>query len=119
MDVYVQFFQHITGRLHDAVTLPVIGSEEEKAMRTAIARAFPGPAPISCTRHICSNLKAFLADKVGLNNTNRNRIISELFAIVEDDRAVGDVSDRFRDPAQQIARKRFISPEQARLSSAH
>ena len=48
-DTFLLFFQHLAGILSSAGSPPTFGSDEEKAMRSAIARAFPTSGRLVCT----------------------------------------------------------------------
>ena len=63
---FLLFFQHLAGILSSAGSPPTFGSDEEKAMRNAIARAFPTSGRLVCTLYVKTNLNANLANKVGL-----------------------------------------------------
>lgn len=47
---YAEFFNHLASKIADAPCQPVIGSDDEKAMRKAIDTAFPNGSRISCVR---------------------------------------------------------------------
>ena len=54
----------------------------------AMESAFPGGGRLSCTRHLQGNAQEYLKDKVGLCDTNRTKIIKDIFGkdgLVEDD----------------------------------
>ena len=50
-DTFLLFSQHLAGILFSASSPPTFGSDEEKAMRNAIARAFPTFGRLVCTLH--------------------------------------------------------------------
>jgi hypothetical protein len=50
-DTFLLFFQHLAGKLSSAGSPPTLGSDEEKAMRDALARAFPNSGRLICTLH--------------------------------------------------------------------
>jgi hypothetical protein len=51
------FFQHLAGKLSSAGSAPTLGSDEEKAMRDALARAFPNSGRLICTLHAKKKLE--------------------------------------------------------------
>ncbi|XP_064098155.1 uncharacterized protein LOC135209391 [Macrobrachium nipponense] len=78
-DTYFVFFQHLAGMLVDTDVHPVLGSDEEKAIRLAFQKAFPGASMICCTRHLRNNVNEFLKDKSGCNNATRKIITAKIF----------------------------------------
>ena len=60
------FLQHLSGRLLDCAQLPVLGSDEEMALRQAMALAIPHTPRLVCTRHVKKTFSDALADKVRL-----------------------------------------------------
>ena len=58
----------------------MFGSDEEKAIRGAIAKSFPQSSIVGCVRHLKKNLDNLMIDKVGLPKTERKRIIHDLFS---------------------------------------
>lgn len=55
------------------------GSDEEKAIRSAIANAFPNSTSLLCVSHLKKNFKNFLQNKVGLNEKERKEIVKQVF----------------------------------------
>ena len=56
-DTFLLFFQHHAGILSSAGRPPTFGSDEEKAMRNAIARAFLTSGRLVCTLHAKKKLE--------------------------------------------------------------
>ena len=50
----------------------LFGSDEEKALRKSISACFATSKQIWCSRHIRENVGNYLANKVGLRNTNED-----------------------------------------------
>ena len=78
IDTFFIFLQHLSGRLLDCAKLPVLGSDEDKALMQAVALAFPHTPRLVCTRHLKKNFSNALADKVGLLK-KRQLIVGKLF----------------------------------------
>ena len=76
---FLLFFQHLAGILSSAGSPPTFGSDEEKAMRNAIARVFPTSGRLVCALNAKKNLNANLANKVGLAQKNRKVIVVSIF----------------------------------------
>ena len=76
--VFAQFFQHIALELSDSPS-PVLGSDEEKAMRNAMAFAFPDAGMLTCSRHLRGNCVNYLTDKIGLPHGPKMRLLSTIF----------------------------------------
>ncbi|GFR90897.1 hypothetical protein ElyMa_006162000 [Elysia marginata] len=76
---YSTFFNFIKQELEDAPKDPVIGSDEEMAIRIAAKSVFPTGSLISCSRHLKSNMILYLRDKVGVATTTRNNLVSAVF----------------------------------------
>ena len=73
--------QPLSGRLPDCAKLPILGSDEEMALRQAKVLAFPHMARLVCTRHLKKNFLNALADKVGLIKKKKERqlIVGKVF----------------------------------------
>ena len=54
---FLLFFQHLAGILSSAGSPPTFGSDEEKAMRNVIMRAFPTSGRLVCTLHTKKKLE--------------------------------------------------------------
>ena len=65
-DIFFIFLQHLCGRLLDCAQFPVLGSDEEIALRQAMALAFPHTPRLVCTRRLKKKISNAFADKVGL-----------------------------------------------------
>ena len=78
-DTFFLFLQHLSGKLLDCPQLPVLGSDEEMALRQAMALAFPHTPRLVCTRHLKKNFSNALADKVGLVKQERKMIVGKVF----------------------------------------
>ncbi|GFN94266.1 hypothetical protein PoB_002077200 [Plakobranchus ocellatus] len=59
----------------DCPQVPILGSDDEKALKLAMALAFPQAARLTCTRHLKQNFSHTLADKVGLPSQERQRLL--------------------------------------------
>lgn len=62
---YTVLFDHLAALLHREDRQPLCGSDDEKAMRRAIKKAFPERHHILCTLHLKRNLQDYMRDKVG------------------------------------------------------
>ncbi|GFO36292.1 hypothetical protein PoB_006279700 [Plakobranchus ocellatus] len=62
----------------DCPQVPILGSDDEKALKLAMALAFPQAARLTCTRHLRQNFSHTLADKVGLPSHERKRFITQI-----------------------------------------
>ena len=51
-----------------------IGSDEEHAIRKAVREMLPTSTSVLCYRHVKNNVITTLKDKVGVNDSNRNKI---------------------------------------------
>ena len=60
------FLHHLFGQVIDCPQVPVLGSDDEKALRMAMTLAFPAAPRLTCTRHLKQNFSHALADKVVL-----------------------------------------------------
>ena len=78
-DTFLLYFQHLAGKLSSAGSPPTFGSDEEKAMRNAIARAFPTSGRVVCRLHAKKKLNATLANKDGLAQKDRKVIVDSVF----------------------------------------
>ncbi|KAK7476527.1 hypothetical protein BaRGS_00032207 [Batillaria attramentaria] len=56
-----------------------VDHNDEKALREALGRVFPGACRMTCTRHAKQNLNALLADKVGLPKRERKKTVDDIF----------------------------------------
>ncbi|GFN80768.1 hypothetical protein PoB_000727400 [Plakobranchus ocellatus] len=76
--VFTQFFQHIALEFADSPN-PVLGSDEEKAMRNAMAFAFPDAGILTCNRHLRGNCVNYLTDKIGVPHGPKMSLWSTIF----------------------------------------
>ena len=56
-----------------------IGTDSEQALKSAIKDSFPDLNQMLCTMHILQNVKEYLANKVGIDNKDRQQIINAIF----------------------------------------
>ncbi|XP_035659254.1 uncharacterized protein LOC118404294 [Branchiostoma floridae] len=78
---YSAFFSHLASQLEfaKAPCSPIIGSDDENAMRKAIRVAFPRGKNITCSRHLRNNVKDRLQNKIGLDKQDRQKIVKAMF----------------------------------------
>ncbi len=76
---YHQFFSHLAGEVCDGKSQPIIGSDDEKAMKKAYKLAFPSANTLNCTQHLKKNFLAHLTNKIGVNERDRNKLIGLIF----------------------------------------
>jgi hypothetical protein len=56
------------------------GSDDERAITKAIENSFPNAKRRLCTKHLKDNvIKHYLQNRVGVNTTERNNIMSAIF----------------------------------------
>ena len=63
-------------RLHESIEF---GSDDERAITKAIENSFPNAKRHLCTKHLKDNVKHYLQNRVGVNTTERNNIMSAIF----------------------------------------
>ena len=63
-------------RLHESIEF---GSDDERAITKAIENSFPNAKRRLCTKHLKDNVKHYLQNRVGVNTTERNNIMSAIF----------------------------------------
>ena len=84
---YRAFFSHLCAelehsidnielRLHESIEF---GSDDERAITKAIENSFPNAKRRLCTKHLKDNVKHYLQNRVGVNTTERNNIMSAIF----------------------------------------
>ena len=73
------FFHFIRQEIEGAPREPVIGSDEEMAIRKAAKSVFPTSSLIACSRHLKTNMKVYLRDKLGAAATTRHNIVTAVF----------------------------------------
>ena len=76
---YNSFFSHLAGKLRRALSHPIFGTDDEKAMKQAMQAAFPDSSLLSCTRHLKQNVDVYLKDKIGVCRKERSSIINSIF----------------------------------------
>ena len=77
--VFNSFFSQLAAELKNVDTSRlVIGSDEEKAIKNAIAINFPNASHALCTRHLKENTKRHLED-TGVNQQVRQQILDSIF----------------------------------------
>ena len=76
---YSTFFHFIRQEIEGAPKEPVIGSDEEMAIRIAAESVFPTRSLISCSRHLKSNMKVYLRDKLGAATRTQHNIVLAVF----------------------------------------
>ena len=75
------FFKHLANELENEPSAPTFGSDDERAMRLAIDKAFPSGTSITCTLHLRRNISDHLQDKVGATKQIRNEILDSIFGV--------------------------------------
>ena len=79
-ETYLIFMSHLAGILStyckDQLT---IGSDDDAALRKAVAEAFPETLKVLCTRHLRKNVESYLQDKVGVKQGHRVEIVNSIF----------------------------------------
>ena len=80
-DSFFLFFNHLHGVLNVAGARhqPIFGSDDEKSLRLALAKAFPTSKRVNCTRHLKKNVTSYLRDKLGINVKHRKSIVESIF----------------------------------------
>ncbi|KAI8502589.1 hypothetical protein Bbelb_192910 [Branchiostoma belcheri] len=111
---YGTFFDHIRSKLDE---LPVVGSDNERGLRVAIAKAWPGFHQLYCHRHIrndfateemvCKILKGEISDAVVEHIKSNNLVCPEQHGFSEGSTAV---SPEHAAPAL-LADQKHVSPE--------
>ena len=76
---YNTFFHFIRQAIEGAPRELVIGSDEEMAIRKAAKSVFPTCSLIACLRHLKTNMKVYLRDKLGAATTTRHNIVTAVF----------------------------------------
>ncbi|XP_034015727.1 uncharacterized protein LOC117501034 [Thalassophryne amazonica] len=57
---FTQFFSHLNSKLCDSPSPPVVGINEEAALRNAIANCIPGVGLLTCHRNLCDHAQRAL-----------------------------------------------------------
>ena len=123
---YCKFFTHIAERMRSSGCCMqnfIFGSDDEKAMTSALKYAFPEATHLLCTRHLMGNVKDYLINKVGVPESLRRELMSKLFGdngvVSADDSVVFD--ERMADVLQICNNKDaalFVKYIDKRLKSA-
>ncbi|GFO26724.1 hypothetical protein PoB_005322900 [Plakobranchus ocellatus] len=86
----------------DFPQVPILGSDDEKALKLAMALAFPQAPRVTCTRHYFSHS---LADKVVLPKQEQQHFITQIFGdsgIIAHGVDQMDIADRIQHMAESI-----------------
>ena len=75
------FFAIIASHLVDSSSAPIIGSDEEQAMRKAMKVNFPKSYMLLCTRHLKANASSHLSDKCGIAEQQRKIVLEAIFGV--------------------------------------
>jgi hypothetical protein len=78
-ETFATFFGDLSVKLADCSSSPVLGSDDEKAMRKAMKHVFPTSRQIVCIRHIKLNVIDYLTSTIGANSDSRRPIVDVLF----------------------------------------
>ena len=73
------FFDHIRRALENPPSSPIVGSDDEKALRNAIAQAWPQGRQLYCHRHLHTNCTEYLSRKVGLTDQEKRPVLDAVF----------------------------------------
>ena len=77
---YNGFLAHVAGRLEDGISRPMGGSDGEKAIKKAWKQNFGDDRHVNCIKqHFKKNANQYLTDKVGMNVSDRNIIITSIY----------------------------------------
>ncbi|KAK7505537.1 hypothetical protein BaRGS_00003282 [Batillaria attramentaria] len=77
-ETFQVFFSHLSHKLRK-VSSPIIGSDDELAVRNAVAHTFPESSLLLCTRHLKENLCRYMADKIGVPAEVRQQVKAQVF----------------------------------------
>ena len=79
-DVYAQLLtKFVTSFKDEELRKLVIGCDEEAALRRAIREVLPNSVNVLCYRHVRGNILRHLRDDVGLDESNRDRLVNYIF----------------------------------------
>ena len=78
-ETYSVFFDYLKRKMRQCSSQPVLGSDDEKAMRKAMKDAFPESGSLVCERHLKQNAADYLTNNVGVSNVRKQRVINSLF----------------------------------------
>ena len=78
---YHTFLSHVKARLSEKLKgIDIrIGSDDESGLTKAIDDVFPGITRLLCTKHIKDNISEHLKNKIGINDKDRNCLLSVIF----------------------------------------
>jgi hypothetical protein len=76
---YCDYFSEIRIALGRCIGQPIIGSDDETAIKNAIASCFPEARSLSCIRHLKQNVSDYLSQKIGVKESDIKRIKADLF----------------------------------------
>ncbi|GFO19581.1 hypothetical protein PoB_004608600 [Plakobranchus ocellatus] len=108
---FFTIFDHLKAQMilsqgNENQTLPVLGSDKEKAMRIAMAKAFLDTQKLACVRHIEKNVFAFMQDKIGMLQNQRRQLKFLLFQLVTSALDHIDLIDSLCDFESKITQKK-------------
>ncbi|GFO36306.1 hypothetical protein PoB_006281100 [Plakobranchus ocellatus] len=117
---FFTFFHHLKGQMilsqgNENQTLPVLGSDEEKAMRIALAKAFPDTQRLACVPHIEAKLLGFMQDKIGMLQNQRRQLKFQLFQLVTSALDYIDLIDSLCDFESKITQKKLADHIKKRI----
>lgn len=78
-DTYCVFFEYLKRKTRQCSSQPVLGSDDETAMRKAMKDAFPESGTLVCERHLQQNAADYLTNNVGVTSVSKKRVINSLF----------------------------------------
>ena len=76
---FAEFFYHLRSHLGINLPSPIVGSDDEKAIKSSISQVWPATKKLTCVRHIKNNLKDYLTKKVGVNEKVKSALVSTVF----------------------------------------
>ena len=97
-DTFFEFFHHLSGKLKKLgiENMPMVGSDDEKALKKAVQLAFPQSPKLSCVRHLKQNVNRFLQNKIGMKLKEKNMVLKTIFGDNGVINADDDLSLEFR-----------------------
>lgn len=79
-EVFATFLSHIAIQVRDCnITDLIVGSDDDKALKSALSLSFPHSRQLTCTRHIKNNVIRHLTDKCGVSEKQRKGIVTNIF----------------------------------------
>ena len=81
---YCRFFNHLATTFQaEGCNMKnfIFGSDNKKAMTSALKYAFPDSTHVLCLRYIMGNVKDYLTNKVGISERNRKDLTEKLFGL--------------------------------------